>query len=103
MAKCLFLVNDKWVERLYPKFSEEEKQILENCTASNDEKRREVFRNFNERGSKMADAGDAAIAQEVYDKNKIMGSELIAVNIIIPSLHGSINCKVGQQYKVIRF
>ena len=103
MTRCLCLINDKWVERLSPKFSEEEKKILENCTASNDEKRSKVFKDFNERGSKPASLEDVKLAQEVYDKNKIIGSELIIANIILPSLHGSINCKVGNDYKVIRF
>jgi hypothetical protein len=103
MTKCLCLINDKWVERLYPKFSEEEKKVLENCTSSNDEKRTKVIKDFNERGSEPASLEDIKIAQEVYDKNKVVGSELIIANIILPGLHGSINCKVGNDYKVVRF
>jgi hypothetical protein len=97
------LINDKWVERLSPKFSEEEKKILDDCTASNDEKRSKVIKDYNIRGSQPASLEDIKIAQEVYDKNKVVGSELIIANIILPGLHGSINCKVGNDYKVIRF
>jgi hypothetical protein len=103
MARCLCLINDKWVERLSPKFSEEEKKILDDCTASNDEKRSKVIKDYNIRGSQPASLEDIKIAQEVYDNNKVVGSELIIANIILPGLHGSINCKVGNDYKVIRF
>jgi hypothetical protein len=103
MTKCLCLIDDKWVERLSPKFSKEEKKILDDCTSSNDEKRSKVIKDYNIRGSQPASLEDIKIAQEVYDKNKVAGSELIIANIILPGLHGSINCKVGNDYKVIRF
>lgn len=103
MTRCLCLIDDKWVERLYPKFSEEEKKILEDCSSSNDEKRTKVIKDFNERGSRPASLEDVKLAQEVYDKNKVIGAELIIANIILPSLHGSINCKVNNDYRLIRF
>jgi hypothetical protein len=103
MTKCLCLINNKWVERLYPKFSKEEKKVLDDDSSSNDEKRSKVIKAFNERGSEPASLEDIKIAQEVYDKNKVVGSELIIANIILPGLHGSINCKVGNNYKVVRF
>ena len=103
MTRCLCLIDDKWIERLSPKFSKEEKKILDDCSSSNDEKRTKVIKDYNIRGSQPASLEDIKIAQEVYDKNKVVGSELIIANIILPGLHGSINCKVGKDYKVVRF
>lgn len=99
--KCLSLFSDQWTERLRAKFSDEEKKIIQH--QKDEDAIRSIFKNFQQRGNKLADFEDARLAQTVYDKNKIKDSELIMANIILPSLHGEIICRVGEDIKRVRF
>jgi hypothetical protein len=101
--KCLSLSANGWVERLSAKISEEEKLILMDPSEDKWEDRKRVVREIQARSQKEASQEDGRTAQSVYDSHAIKDAELIAVNIILPSLHGTINCKVGEQYKYIRF
>jgi len=104
--KCLSLGGSDlsiWFERIQSSFSAEETTALHDVRECNENNRRLIWDDFQNRSIKIASLEDASIAQEVYEKNRIENSELIAVNIILPSLHGSINCKIGNEYKNIRF
>jgi DNA-binding response OmpR family regulator len=50
-----------------------------------------------------ANPEDAATAQALYDQHKIEGADLIAVDIMLPSGSGIINCRVNGDHKQIRF
>ena len=104
--KCISLGGSDlnvWFERVQSKFSPEETTILHDTRECNEEARKLIWNDFQKRSIKIASIEDAFVAQEIYEKNTIKNSELIAVNIIFPSLHGNINCKIGNEYKNIRF
>jgi hypothetical protein len=83
--------------------SEEEKLILTDPSEEKWSERKRLVKEIQARALRPSSQEDGNIAQSVYDLHMIEGAELIAANIILPELHGSINCKIGTQYKYIRF
>jgi len=103
--KCLVLFNNKnWFERISVKFSESEKEILQN-EKTEEECKTNIWKNFRERSFKTAEASDSAVAQSILDSYMIENpeAEIIVANVILPSKHGQINLKIKNEYKIIRF
>lgn len=101
--KNLSLVNNVWVEKVDPNLTDEEKVALENKTNPPSEDYLALVESVKARCSKNADQADAEAAQAIYDEHKIANSQLIAVDISLPSGKGIINCRVDGEHKQIRF
>lgn len=101
--RCLSLSKGIWIERLPAKVSEEEKSVLTDHREENRAERKRIVDEIRTRALRPAGEEDANAAQSVYDLHMVEGAELIAANVILPGLHGSINCRIGTQYKYIRF
>jgi len=84
MNKCLTKINGKWFELIRSKFSSEEKSILQQD--GNEELRSEIFKKFNARSSKLAEADDMIEAESVLEINKI--KDFSVASVILPSKHG---------------
>jgi hypothetical protein len=65
--------------------------------------RKRTVEEIRTRSLRPASEEDANTAQSVYELHMVEGAEPIAANVILPGLHGSINCRIGTQYKYIRF
>jgi hypothetical protein len=101
--RCISFSSGGWVERLSGGISDEERRVLEDLSFKNEETRKSVIRAMNERSFRPAEPQDAEEAQKVYEMHMVEGSVLVAANVILPSRHGSISCKVGEDYKHVRF
>jgi hypothetical protein len=84
MNKSLTKINGKWFELIRSNFSSEEKLILQQD--GNEELKSEIFKKFNARSSKLAEADDVIVAESVLINNKIKDFSVACV--ILPSKHG---------------
>jgi hypothetical protein len=100
--KNLTLINNEWKQRVNPNITEAEKAVIENREAPAEE-RKAVLDAVKERMFETPSSEDVASAQAIYDANKIEGSQLISVDVILPAGSGIINCRVNGEHKQIRF
>lgn len=101
--KNLSLINNIWIERINPNITDIERAILEDTTGTSTESKLVLINNIKARSVKVSEPEDAAIAQSIYDQQKIENTQLISVDISLPSGHGIINYKVNNEHKQIRF
>jgi hypothetical protein len=101
--RCISLSVGGWLERLPVKISQEERAILSDPREESWCERKRLVADIQSRSLRKASKEDGEKAQNAYEQNRIKESETIAANVIIPSMHGSIICKIDGQYKFIRF
>jgi len=96
-------INGDWKQITLPTLTDEQKNLLRDTNPDNDVARKYLRETLQSTCYTPAASADAISAQSIFDVNNIIGSALIAVNIILPNGNGVINCRVGGEHKQIRF
>ena len=101
--KNITLINNEWKQRFQPQLAEGEKQLLLYQGSEHNESKQALIRRITAESLVAADPEDAATAQVIYEAHKIEDAQLIAVDILLPSRTGIINCRINGEHKQIRF
>jgi len=101
--KQLNLTGTTWMERRSLSPSPDLLKIIEKSPDTQTEEDTLKIKEFFQQLIIEANSEDAAIAQEIYDKHKIEGAQLIAADIELPSGRGIINCRIEKEHRQIRF
>jgi len=96
-------INGAWKQLTPPTLTDEQRNLLKNTNPDYDAARKFLRETLQSECYTPATVGNAATAQAIFDTNNIVGSTLIAANIILPNGNGIINCRVGGEHKQIRF
>lgn len=103
--KTLTLTNDnaEWIQIIYNPPSEYIENLIQKDPSVLTQEEALAIKEFNYQTIVKASTKDAKIAQALYDKHKVPGTDLIAVDITLPDQTGIINCRQGQEHIQVRF
>ena len=101
--ECFVKFEHKWFKRISVKLTNEEKVVLEDFSSKNEENRKRIWQQIHSRSFCCADLEECYECESVYKKHFKENSELVSINVILPSKHGCLVYKINEEHKKINF